>query len=302
LKEEGLAGVAFETILAEAVFCGNALLTVGGSTPYNAVYGRVPRILPSIDQVAAPDEGHQPEVGLIQHTHRLREISIQAMVEGSARARLGRAMNTRTTLPAQRLNLQVGEEVDFYKEPASKDVSGWYGPATVIDVSRITRGIVSVKLQKGIMEVQTQNIQRHLHFLVFLANHNLGPPTKIWEVISVAVDKLVPSCVLHVGSVYRQGHWIPAAANKHHYELLNAVRFFAENHLHIRNVIAARFGRGVRELSSLPGYSGAITLGWSPSEDTFAFLNRIRMTIRAYLISNYIVNGMIGHLSVFFNY
>jgi hypothetical protein len=149
LKEEGLAGVAFETILAEAVFCGNALLTVGGSTPYNAVYGRVPRILPSIDQVAAPDEGHQPEVGLIQHTHRLREISIQAMVEGSARARLGRAMNTRTTLPAQRLNLQVGEEVDFYKELASKDVSGWYGPATVIDVSRITRGIFPSSIRKG---------------------------------------------------------------------------------------------------------------------------------------------------------
>jgi hypothetical protein len=105
LQEEGLAGVLFETILAEAVFCGNAMLTVGGSTPYNAVYGRVPRILPSIDQVAAPDEGRQPEPGTIQHTHRLREISIQAMIEGSARARLVRAMNTRTTLPAQRLNL-----------------------------------------------------------------------------------------------------------------------------------------------------------------------------------------------------
>ena len=105
LQEEGLAGVPFETILAEAVFCGNAMVTVGDSTPYNAVYGRVPRILPSIDQVAAPDEGRQPEPGTIQHTHRLREISIQAMIEGSARARLGRAMNTRTTLPAQRLNL-----------------------------------------------------------------------------------------------------------------------------------------------------------------------------------------------------
>ena len=33
LQEEGLAGIPFESILAEATFCGNAMLTVGGSTP-----------------------------------------------------------------------------------------------------------------------------------------------------------------------------------------------------------------------------------------------------------------------------
>ena len=55
----------------------------------------------------------------IAHAHRLREVSVQAMIEGSARARLGRAMNTRTTMAGQKLNLQVGEEVDFFKDPSS---------------------------------------------------------------------------------------------------------------------------------------------------------------------------------------
>ena len=50
LKEEGITGLPFECILSEAMFCGNALLTVGGSTPYNALYGRVPRVLPRFDQ------------------------------------------------------------------------------------------------------------------------------------------------------------------------------------------------------------------------------------------------------------
>eukprot|EP00974_Lingulodinium_polyedra_P039807 3819518-Lingulodinium_polyedra.AAC.1 len=65
------------------------------------------------------------------------------MVEGSARARLGRTLNARTTMSAQHLNLQVGEEVDFYRQPTSKDVSGWLGPAEVIDTSRAVRGIIS---------------------------------------------------------------------------------------------------------------------------------------------------------------
>ena len=101
LEEEGIVDIPFECILSEAVFCGNALLTVGGSSPYNSLYGRVPRMLPSIDQISNPGEVDRLNPGLIGNTHRLREISIQAMVEGSARARLGRAMNTRTTISAQ---------------------------------------------------------------------------------------------------------------------------------------------------------------------------------------------------------
>ena len=162
LKEEGLAGVPFESILVESVFCGNALLTVGGNTPYNALYGRVPHILPGIEQISTPEEGVRLNQGTLAHTHRLREISIQSMVEGSARARLGRALNTRTTMPAQKLNLQVGEEVDFYRSPASKDASGWFGPAEVTDVSRATRGVVSAKWQNRSLEIQIPNVRRHL--------------------------------------------------------------------------------------------------------------------------------------------
>ena len=90
------------------------------------------------------------------------------MVEGSARARLGRAMNTRSTPSSHNLNLSVGDEVDFFRVQSSKDVSGWFGPADVIDVSRASRGIISIKHQSHIMEVQTQQIRRHLHFLTFL--------------------------------------------------------------------------------------------------------------------------------------
>ena len=54
LSEEGIT-LPFSSVLSEATFCGNALLTVGGHTPYNAVMGRVPRMLPSIDHIRSPD-------------------------------------------------------------------------------------------------------------------------------------------------------------------------------------------------------------------------------------------------------
>ncbi len=81
LREEGLDDVPFKVILAEAVFCGNALLTINGSTPYNTVCGRVPRMLPSIDQIAPPGESTTAEPTL-RHVHRLREISLGNATEG----------------------------------------------------------------------------------------------------------------------------------------------------------------------------------------------------------------------------
>ena len=121
-------------------------------------------VLPGIQQVTYPDETARSNPGTIAHTHRLRELSVQAMAEGSARARLGRAMNTRTTASAQSINLQVGEKVDFYREPTQKDTSGWLGPAIVADASRATRGIISVRWQGRVLEVQLQHVRRHLHY------------------------------------------------------------------------------------------------------------------------------------------
>ena len=62
--------IPFPQILAEAVFAGNALLTVNGMTPYNAVLGRAPPILPGVNQLEFPDQD-QYAPGLLSHTHRL---------------------------------------------------------------------------------------------------------------------------------------------------------------------------------------------------------------------------------------
>ena len=67
------------------------------------------------------------------------------------------------------MNLQVGEEVGFYKNPVSKDLPGWQGPATVTDISPLERGVVSVRWNSKVMEVQTQRIRRCLHFWALLS-------------------------------------------------------------------------------------------------------------------------------------
>ena len=53
----------FEQILGEAVFAGNCLISVNGSTPYMNLYGRTPTMLPDVTVI---DDSIDP--GAIRHT------------------------------------------------------------------------------------------------------------------------------------------------------------------------------------------------------------------------------------------
>ena len=72
LAEEGIA-VPLSRVVAEATYAGNALTSFKGVSPFTAVLGRVPPLLP--DAIAITDDTDASAVA--QHSHRLREIAIQ---------------------------------------------------------------------------------------------------------------------------------------------------------------------------------------------------------------------------------
>ncbi|MFM7981627.1 MAG: hypothetical protein ACKPKO_20150, partial [Candidatus Fonsibacter sp.] len=76
-ESEGLE-IEFNQILSECVWCRNAMISINGTTPYNAVYGRVPALL--LD-TSLPIDDAAP--GTVRHVQRMREIIIQSMVEGA---------------------------------------------------------------------------------------------------------------------------------------------------------------------------------------------------------------------------
>eukprot|EP00974_Lingulodinium_polyedra_P069348 6714581-Lingulodinium_polyedra.AAC.1 len=63
-------------------------------------------MLPSLSlSGAAADDSTGILVGLARHVHRVRELALQFMIEGVARARVKRAFDTRTQAPGEALEL-----------------------------------------------------------------------------------------------------------------------------------------------------------------------------------------------------
>eukprot|EP00975_Prorocentrum_lima_P031834 6683333-Prorocentrum_lima.AAC.1 len=56
------------------------------------------------------------------------------MVASTAADRAQRALSSKTRTSVQVVNYQIGDPGEFWRAPANKDLIGWRGSATVVDV------------------------------------------------------------------------------------------------------------------------------------------------------------------------
>ena len=166
LGDEGIA-MPIEVIVGECLLAKNVMTTIAGHSPYRAVYGRGPPMLaesePTSETQLDGASGGVP--GYSRHTMRLREVAMQAMVQASAQQRIERALNSKTRLATEQLQLEQGDLVDFYRKPGTKDESGWRGPATVI---KSEGSLTTVRWQSQNINVRTQDLRTTLVHLVTL--------------------------------------------------------------------------------------------------------------------------------------
>ena len=125
LKEEGIA-VPFSVVVNEAILAKNAFTTVGGHTPYRALYGRDPQLTAEFESTFETqlDDTSVGVPGHSRHNLRVREIATQSMLQASAQQLLQRALSSKTRVAAEQLDLQPGDLVDWYMPPATKDEIG----------------------------------------------------------------------------------------------------------------------------------------------------------------------------------
>ena len=99
-----------EQLLSLAVITKNSLITIGGYTPQQAVFGQQSPLLPDMSQGDALLEDERS-------THRLREIVLQRMIQASAREGSARATRSKTRISTKSSGLSIRQTVEFYREP-----------------------------------------------------------------------------------------------------------------------------------------------------------------------------------------
>ena len=138
--------------------------------------------------------------GTSRHHMRVREISVQSIVQQTAIQRLERALGSKTRLAVEQLDLKPGDLSDFWRKPANKDESGWRGPATVVEVGLP----LTIRWHNRHLNVKLQDVRRSLVYLVLLeygfrADEDKDDPFHI--VVTFADSVISFSVVTFSGSV-----------------------------------------------------------------------------------------------------
>ena len=130
LNAAGIIDVPLDMIVAECRLAKNLLISVGGYSPYQALYGRLPPIMAEFEPASETqlDDLSAGAPGVSRHHHRVREIAVQSMVDLTAKQRIERAMRARTRRATESLMSEPGDLVDIHRPPTSEDDSGWRGP------------------------------------------------------------------------------------------------------------------------------------------------------------------------------
>ena len=233
----------FRELLAQCVFSGNALVHVGGATPYQVVFGRQPSMLPPITD--SPGMNDRREA-------RIREIALQSMISATSATRITRALKVPTTLSAED-RFKPDDLVELYRIPSNKDTSGWRGPYRVVE-SRAHDGVIVVSINGIQRPYRIQDVRHACFTQTLFGTSSYVSSQSALNLIHAFLDQLSPGRTEVFGLVEdSQDNLVITHASKKWPRIAHALNHLIRTSFQMFDVCSARVGRQVHKL---PGQSG----------------------------------------------
>ena len=262
LAHDGIS-MPFRRILAEATFVINAVSNTSGVSPYVAVMGRSPALMPELGPRATANDDRDQACPIVGAA-RVRELAVQTITEETARQRLRTALKTPTRPSGEEMEFKVGDSVEYFREPSNKDISGWRGPATIVDMSRLESRRVGIRTNTDqILNCRTQDIRHRLVYLAELSTEMSSQAGQAQQQLQQALEQLTAGSTVTLGQTRQDNAtWSDSSANIKHRTTLQAALYLAEVLFQLQDVVAVRLARGIKSLPERDSFTHSFTLWW----------------------------------------
>ena len=257
LAKEGITD-SFKQLLAEAVFSGNSLISFQGATPYTSRFGRQPITLP--DLAALPDDTYFPWTWKIYSSSKR---SITTEIESTALDRVNRAMRSHTTTPGEKHDYKPGELVEFHRPSNNMDVSGWHGPATVVE-NQSARGQVVLKHDKEQVRARYGDVRRWMAFAALVVGFLTNAETEARNATSVVlkqVQSMPHGTTTTIGFLKPDNEW-QSQSTPSQRKLYMALQHVAYHVLRYPDTFAIRIGRGISRITHVSEADSSVLIYW----------------------------------------
>ena len=257
-RSEGLT-ISLEDIVSEATVAKNSLLTINGFTPFTAVLGRTPNILPEHERPTVSTLADNVGGQCSKHATRLREIAVASMLEHSAKERIERAKTSQTRVATEQLELKANDLVDIYRTPRTKDNTGWRGPCRVVSAED---GQVNVQWNGRIIACRVQDVRRALMYPVLLQERNEDVAFEMIRKHATGLKDNADTFMI----VHTPQGWQLSQAAKQNPVLFQALLKVAFEVFYMPRCIGGRIGRGTTGTKGMLHCDSSILVWWPVSQ------------------------------------
>ena len=140
-------------------------------------------------------------------------------------------------------------------------MSGWTGPATVVDVTTIPKGTIALRYQGRHRDaISLKDVRPFETFITLLAADGVGhSATSVFAYIRKAIEDFTSEGKpMLLGPITH--------ATKRHGPVHRALQEWATQHLGLDDVNVFRIGRSTATLAGIPNCPMSVLLWWMPSE------------------------------------
>jgi hypothetical protein len=148
--------IEYQDLAAELELDLNTMLTYGGVAPYTCLYGSLPRAVFSDEsENLTMCSDSEP----FYEMQQVRMHSVQAFQKALLHYRITKANSSRSRKSNQS-NYKIGDIVDVFRRPKHRDLQGWRGPCTVIQL--LGEGLICVRWQSMTLDVPVHMLRPHI--------------------------------------------------------------------------------------------------------------------------------------------
>lgn len=179
--------ISFNAMPGLVAFMHNSLVLITNHTPYQALPGRRPHLLPALGR------GHHGDLNVKGQNAvaGVREIAAVAINEATAKQRLDRGDKRNQFAAIRRSEHQAGDLVDIWYDPPNEDAPGWRGPAQIAVVNE-HEGDVIVGFEGKTLYRRHQQVRARVPCLVY-SSPVIGHKARQWSIFRREVESLAPS-------------------------------------------------------------------------------------------------------------
>eukprot|EP00435_Cladocopium_sp_Y103_P028975 s3195_g7.t1 len=195
--------------------------------------------------------------------YAIRRLAISSMIQATAdtKARIAEASKTRRS--GEMLELKLGDLVELYRKPVTKDAVGWHGPAEVVNLTSLQDGLLHVKWQGRVLAVRIQDVRTAMVYFSFLMN-----PSGPIKTFKAEVENQTAT-VLRLGWMRQGQNGVECQGNRSHSNLLVAGLYLSAVCMNLQGVIGFRRGVNAQNLLAV-SFDDTLLLWWNVHDSSFS--------------------------------